>query len=491
MTMEYVASIDLGSNSFHLIVARRLEERLITVDRIKQRVRLADGLNARHELDEAAMARGLDCLALFGERLRGFSPAQVRAVATYTLRRAVNAGDFVARARQVLGFDIDIISGEDEARLIYRGARTTQARQGRALVIDIGGGSTELIIGEQDDCLALTSLDMGCVSFTHAFFADGSLTEHAFTRAEAAALALLNTGCGRFAELGWQQVLGCSGTVRTLQNLMNNVDLLTLKGLLQLRTTLLAAGRAERLSLPGLSDERKPVIAAGLAILIALFRALNIERMHYTEGALREGLLHSAFGPGVSDKALRRHTLQALGRQYRLDHAQANRVAGTAQGLFKQVRQAWQLSAAEGTLLVQAARLHELGVYVNVSGYHRHSAWLIANGNLPGFTQAQQQALSSLVRFHRKGLKLAELTTGSWLPEATLWRLVRLLRLAVALNRYRRDLSLPVTLSACAETLALHLPARWCEQHRLLHATLERECSYQSKAGWTLLLKVE
>jgi exopolyphosphatase/guanosine-5'-triphosphate,3'-diphosphate pyrophosphatase len=492
MTDQYVATIDLGSNSFHMVIARYHGDSLRIVDRLKQRVRLADGLDDEQRLSREAMERGLDCLRLFGERLRGFHATQVRVAGTYTLREAVNAQDFVRQAQQVLGFPIDIISGNEEARLIYQGVAHTQHTQGQVLVIDIGGGSTELIIGEDFDCRQVSSRSMGCVSFTRKYFADGELSETRFEQAIEAAEYQLVPVLGRYLGLGWGQVLGSSGTIKTLLEMCSaatHEPVIDLPGLLHIKSQLIKAGHIDKADIAGLSEERKPLIAAGLSILLGIFRSFNLDKMGFSDGALREGLLHAFFGR-VKHHDIQLNTLQALSREYGIDQRQASRVRDTAQQLFAQVADAWGLDQGFGDLLGDAARLHEIGLHINFTGVHRHSAYILGNTDLPGFAQEEQKALAAMVRFHRKALKLSELEPLNYLPEQQLWRLVRLLRLAVALNRRRQDGVLPSLELGLGpdDELRLSLPAGWCDRNHLLLTTLEREQAYQAKAGWKLEL---
>lgn len=492
MTDQYVATIDLGSNSFHMVIARYHGDSLRIVDRLKQRVRLADGLDDDNRLGQEAMERGLECLRLFGERLHGFPSTRVRVAGTYTLREAINAQEFVRRAQKVLGFPIDIVSGNEEARLIYQGVAHTQQTQGQVLVIDIGGGSTELIIGQDFDCRHVSSRSMGCVSFTRQFFADGVLSETRFAQAIEAAEYQLVPVLGRYLDLGWDQVLGSSGTIKTLLEMCaaaTNEPVIDLPGLLHLKGLLIQAGHIDQVDIPGLSEDRKPLIAAGLSILLGIYRSFNLERMGFSDGALREGLLHTFFDR-VKHHDIQLNTLQALSREYEIDQRQAARVRDTAGVLFNQVCDAWQLDMDFGNLLGCAAQLHEIGLHINFTGVHRHSAYIIGNADLPGFTQEEQKALAALARFHRKALKLSELEPLNYLPEQQLWRLVRLLRLAVALHRRRQDGILPELLLEVStdDELRLHLPASWCNSNTLLFTTLEREQAYQDKAGWKLAL---
>ncbi|GAA3533871.1 exopolyphosphatase [Zobellella aerophila] len=491
MSEQYLATIDLGSNSFHMVIARYHGDSLRIVDRLKERVRLADGLDEHRRLNEAAMSRGLACLQLFGERLRGFKAAQVRVAGTFTLREAINAPSFVQQAQKALGFPIDIISGNEEARLIYQGVAHTQNTRGKVLVVDIGGGSTELIIGEGFDCQLVTSRSMGCVSFTSTYFSDDELSEQGFERAIAATEYLLAPVVGRYLRLGWDQVLGSSGTIKSLLDICESVtgeQGISLAGLLHIKARLIQANRIENIELAGLSDDRKPLLAAGLAILLGLFRSLNLDRMGFSDGALREGLLHSFVGrAGHHDTQA--NTIQALSQEYVIDTEQAQRVKNTALALLAQVRDAWQLDDSYARLLGWAAQLHEVGLHINFSAIHRHSAYILSNADLPGFTQEQQKALAALVRFHRKALKLGELAPLNYLPEVQLLRLIRLLRLAVALNRRRQDNVLPeLEIEPVDELVRLRLPAGWCDKNQLLMTTLEREQDYQAKVNWPLEL---
>lgn len=492
MNEPHVATIDLGSNSFHMAIARYQGDSLRIVDRLKEQVRLAEGLDERQQLSEEAMARGLACLRLFGERLRGFSAGQVRVAGTFTLREASNAGDFLRQASQALGFPIDIISGNEEARLIYQGVAHTQHTQGQMLVIDIGGGSTELVIGQGFDCKLVSSHGMGCVSFTRQYFADGHLNEQQFIQASDAAHYLLAPVLSSYINMGWDQVLGCSGTIKTLLEMCSAItgeQCIDLPGLLHIRAQLIAGGHIDQIAIAGLSEDRKPLIAAGLSILLGLFQGLNLNNMAFSDGALREGLLYTAFGR-QNHSPIQNHTLHTLSHQYGVDTQQAARVCDTALELFSQLHQRWQLNETSAELLATAALLHEVGLHINFTGIHRHSAYILRHSDLPGFNLEQQKALAALVRFHRKALKLSELEPLADLPEGQLWRLVRILRLAVALNRGRQNKASPVLRLELDEqdSLRLQLPAAWCQHNQMLLTTLQREQEYQAKVGWQLTL---
>ena len=492
MPNNLLAAIDLGSNSFHLVIARILDGRIQIVDRLKDRVRLAEGMDEQRCISEEAMRRGLDCLALFAERLSGMQPDAIRISGTYTLRVASNAAEFLRRAREILHHPIEVISGQEEARLIYQGVAHTQHTEGRILVIDIGGGSTELIIGEQFTPQVLTSRKMGCVTFNKQFFANGKLSEKNFNAAVLEGLHQLEPILTQYQSLGWDTCLGSSGTIKSMRELLLAQGLdgeLTLTKLEQLKQLMIAQKRIGCLDLPGLTDDRRPLIASVLAVLLALFHGLGIERMEYSDGALREGLLYS-FEQRDSGQDIRARTAFGVAELYHIDKTQAARVEATAGQLFDQVAAQWQL-LDEGyrPLLCWAAMLHETGLAINYTSVQRHSAYILENSDLPGFNQEEQQVLANLVRFHRKAIKKGDFCSVLNYPDVHVWRLIRLLRLAVALHHRRLDHLLPeLKLTVSDETLTLTLPETWCEQNRLLMQNLEREQGYCQNMGWELQL---
>lgn len=493
MDNSLYAAVDLGSNSFHMIIAHLSEGRFRIIDRIKERVRLAEGMDAQKRMSAEAMARGLSCLSLFAERLANIRPDHVRIAGTYTLRRASNARDFVLQASQLLHHPIEVISGQEEARLIYQGVAHTQHVEGQVLVVDIGGGSTEIIIGEGFSPLALTSRKMGCVSFTQQFFSDGKLTDRQFTAAMLEAQHQLDPILEQYRSLGWQSCLGSSGSVRTVYDVLQQEGMsdcgITLSALELLRQKMVESRKVSHLKLAGLPDERREVLAAGVAILLALFHSLKMERMDYSDGALREGLLYE-FEERLQHHDIRERTADALARHYRLDVRQASRVEQTALALFDAVQAPWALEQAPyRDMLGWAARLHEIGMAINYSGIHRHSAYILQHTDLPGFSQEDQTLLAAMVRFQRKALRLDEMPPLPSHDETTVLRCIRLLRLAVALHHRRQDdLVPPLSASAEGDSISLTLPESWCEANRLLMQNLEKEQRYCREMGWRLEL---
>ena len=404
------AAIDLGSNSFHMVIARVVDGAMQVLGRLKQRVHLADGLDAQHNLSEEAMERGLACLALFAERLQGFSPSNVTIVGTHTLREAINAETFLQRAAEVIPYPIEVISGHEEARLIFMGVEHTQPEKGRKLVIDIGGGSTELVIGEDFEPQLVESRRMGCVSFAQLYFPKGEISRENFRRARLAAAQKLETLAWQYRLHGWQYALGASGTIKAACEVLQAMDekekLITPERLEKLYDEVMKHKSFSALSLPGLSEERKGVFVPGLAILCGVFDALAIRELRLSDGALREGVLYEMEGR-FRHQDIRSRTAQSLANHYAIDSDQARRVLETTEQLYLQWRdQNPKLANPQlAALLKWAAMLHEVGLTINHSGLQRHSAYILQNTNLPGFNQDQQMLLAALVRFHRKAVK--------------------------------------------------------------------------------------
>ncbi len=495
MDNSLYAAVDLGSNSFHMVIARLTEGRMQIIDRIKERVRLAEGMDGQRRMSPEAMARGLDCLALFAERLTNIKPDQIRIAGTYTLRRASNARDFVREAAKVLNHPIEIISGQEEARLIYQGVAHTQHIEGQVLVVDIGGGSTELIIGEGFEHKALTSRKMGCVSFTQSFFGNGKLGEKAFNAAVLEAQHQLAPIINQYRKLGWQSCLGSSGSIRTVRDVLQGEEwtdgAITLAGLERLKEEMLKHKRVDQLKLAGLTEERQGVFAAAVAILLGLFTSLPIERMEYSDGALREGLLYE-FEERLQHHDIRERTALALSTHYRIDKRQATRVESSVLSLFDALSSPWEMPEEPyRAILGWAARLHEIGLAINYSGIHKHSAYILQNTDLPGFNQDDQALLAALVRFHRKGLKLSELPALPNHDEQTVLRCIRILRLAVAAHHRRQDNLLPEwNVQAAGDQLVVTLPLDWCDENKLLMQNLEKEHRYCHEQGWPLLFQL-
>ncbi|MDA8129007.1 MAG: exopolyphosphatase [Betaproteobacteria bacterium] len=483
-TYDTLAAVDLGSNSFRLEVARVAGDQLYPLDSLKETVRLAGGLGADKRLDEAAQERALDCLRRFGERLRGLSPQAVRCVGTSALRVARNAGDFIPKAEAALGHPIEIVAGREEARLIYLGvAHSLPASPDRRLVVDIGGGSTEFIIGHGLKPHERESLHMGCVNFSERYFADGAVDKASLKAAETAARAEVERIAKMFSRGNWQQAVGSSGTARALREILEQCGWsahgITADGLAQLRTAFSRAGHIDALDLPGLTRDRRPVIAGGFAIMAGLFAELDIQQMDVAETAMREGILYDLLGR-FHRHDMREATVSEFARRYHIDTRQAARVSQVAMKLL----------AAHGGVdenavrfLDWAARLHEIGLMVSHGGYHRHSGYILENADMPGFSRTDQARLALLARAQRGALtKLPAFGAGMLSENDRL--LVWSLRQAVILCRNRAEPRLPdVKVEAGNKRFRLALPEGWLERRPLTQRALEEEAQHWQAVG--------
>jgi exopolyphosphatase/guanosine-5'-triphosphate,3'-diphosphate pyrophosphatase len=486
---DVLAAVDLGSNSFHMLVARYSHGQLVVVDRLREMVRLAAGLDDHDRLSRESTARALQCLERFGQRLRDMKAARVRVVGTNTLRKAKRKGAFLSRAREVLGHPIEIVSGVEEARLIYLGvARTTPAEPGHRLVVDIGGGSTELIVGEGLTAKRLESLYIGCVSLSTRFFGEGGLTEKRMKRARTQVQLEIEPVMARFRRSEWDTAFGASGTMRSVCDILaargNSSGQITREGIEWLLGECLRAGEVSRLRLPGLQPDRQEIMPGGLAIMVELFDMLGIESMRVADGALREGLLYDLLGR-LTDEDARARSVRAMEARFHVDAAQADRVEATALAFLRQVRQDWSLDEPFAELVLRwAARLHEIGLDIAHSQYHRHGAYLLQHADLPGFPRDEQQLLALIVGNHRRKVNLERI--GDLVPP---WHLkaeflMVLLRLAVLLHRARGPRALPeIDLKARGRALELVFPKGWLADRPLTAADLEQEVEYLQAAN--------
>lgn len=493
---DIVAAVDLGSNSFHMVIAREVEGQPVIIDRLRERVALAEGLTADGRLEETVQERALACLERFGQRLRGVSRQRIRAVGTATFRKARAAEDFHERAEAALGHEIEILGGREEARLVYLGvSHSLPGGDEQRLVIDIGGASTECIVGRRFESLLEESLAMGCVTFTRRFFPQGRLTAKAFKRARLEAELQLEPVEAALERAGWEVAVGSSGTIQAVAAILQQQGwtdgVITRSGLEQLRAALLEAGEVEALDLEGLKADRRPVIAAGVAILEGLFRTLGIQTLQPSPGALREGLLYDLLGR-IRHEDVRGSSVIAFGARLGVDEKQAARVLATATALFDQVAGPWELEADHRDLLSWAAWLHEVGLAVSFSGFHRHGAYLLEHADLTGFSRDEQRRIAALVRQHRRKLRLELLEDFSEDLERVLTRLLVVLRLAVALHRGHRRHEVPVPEAQVGkdrERLTVRFQEGWLEEHPLTNEDLEREREAWAEVGLDLRVR--
>jgi exopolyphosphatase / guanosine-5'-triphosphate,3'-diphosphate pyrophosphatase len=481
--------VDLGSNSFHMVVARHSHGQLAIIDRLREMVRLAAGVAENGRIDKDVAARALACLERFGQRLRDMHADGVRVVGTNALRLAHKKQAFLERAREALGHPIEIIAGMEEARLIYAGvAHTMPNEAGKRLVVDVGGGSTELIIGEGLKPLELESLQMGCVSLSERFFRDGKISAKRFERARLAARLELEPVQAAFRRRGWDTSAGSSGTVRAIGEVIRALEpaaqAITAAGIERAIKYCVDAGHTRDLSLEPITEDRRPVFPGGLAILAEVFGVLDIKDMKIAEGAMREGLLYDMLGRYQREDA-RELTVRSMQQRYHVDVSQAERVEATVRNFLEQTRETWRLEEPLAHLALKwAARLHEIGLDVSHSGYHRHGAYLLENADMPGFPREEQRLLARLVGSHRRKLTLEGLEelVPPW--DRSALYLIVLLRLAVLLHRGRSSTALPqIELAPTPRSLELRFPARWLRDHPLNFADLQQEVDYLRLSG--------
>lgn len=490
---DLLAAVDLGSNSFHVVVARYERGAPRLIDRLRESVRLAAGLRSDGTLDPAHRARALNCLARFGQRLAGLPPERVRAVATNTVRRLRAPQAFLRSAERVLGHSIEVVSGREEARLIWQGvSHTLPSSRRNRLVIDVGGGSTEFIIGRGLEPRLTESVQIGCVASTLRFFPDGRITRRRWQHAIDEIGVLLQQFAAEYRKAGWHEAWGASGTIKALAAIAREIDDgergLTADALATMREMLIRAGGGRENALPGLSKERAPIVAGGIVIVQAAFAALGIERLGASDSSMREGLLWDIIGR-ASGRDPRVASVQALSHRYGADGAQAARVAGVADQLFRAVQQKWQLDQNAHDALSWAARVHEIGLSIAHSQHHRHAGYILRHSDLAGFSREEQQVLAAVVENHRRkpalGL-LAELPVRPRVPAA---RATALLRLAVLLCRGRAaDTPKPRRIEAAAHSIKLVLPRGWWRSHPLTLADLQAERESLRALGIRLVL---
>ncbi len=489
---DTLAAVDLGSNSFHLEIGRVVERQIYPLDAVREVVRLGGGLTADKRIDRATQARALESLAKMAERLRGFPRQAVRAVGTNALRVAKNAPQFLREARQVLGFPIEIISGREEARLIYLGvAHAMPAAVGskieRRLVVDVGGGSTEFIVGTGLEPQLTESLYMGCVSYSLKYFPDGKVDKAAMRAAELAARQELAGIVRAYRAAGWDEAVASSGTARSIENILRENgfadDGLTRAGLEKLRSLLVKSEKADPDRIAGLRPNRAPVLPGGVAILHAAFEELGLESMKVSAAALRHGVLYDLLGR-VEHRDMREATVAQFMRRYHVDAAQADRVRQLSVTIYDALTPGSEREDdADRLMLEWAARLAEIGLSIAHAQYHKHSAYVLSNADMPGFSRPEQARLARIVLAHRG--KLRKMQDAGL--DGTDWKLVFALRTASLILRSRSDAKLPfLRVAADAGGFAIDLPQSWLDESPLSAAALEAEADHWKAVGMKL-----
>ncbi|MCV6588814.1 MAG: exopolyphosphatase [Marinobacterium sp.] len=489
-----LAAIDLGSNSFHMVIARLEQGELKPIEVMSEKVQLAAGLDSNSMLSDEAAQRGLDCLNRFAQRTQDQPRDSIRCVGTNALRAARNAEHFIEQAEKILGIPLEIIAGREEARLIFLGvSHTLPDNFGRRLVIDIGGGSTECIIGERFEPLELESLHMGCVSYNKRFFSNGRISRRRFKAARTAAQQELQSLQSRYLKHGWSSSVGSSGTIKAAWMACQAhgwcSEKLTREALQKLCDHILNLDHVDQIALVGIKPERCAVLPAGLAILSAVFDSLKIDAMDFSYGALREGLLYESAGR-LRHEDVRQRTTDALMQRYHVDSEHALRVEATVLMALAEVKKDWQLEGETcHDMLSWAARTHEIGLTISHSGYHKHSAYLLANSDLPGFTRLDQQLLGTLVRGHRRKFPKDDFRLLPQRYQQSYRRLCVLLRLACILHRNRSINRTPAfDLKVNDNRIALSFPDHWLDAHSLTHADLISEQELLATGGFELVL---
>jgi len=490
---EYIAAVDLGSNSFHMVVAKVSHGEIRVVDKLGEKVQLAAGLNRSGELTDEARQRALECLNRFAQRIQSFDSSAVQIVGTNALRAAKKKKEFLRDAEKICGHPIEIISGREEARLIYLGvAHTLADDRGNRLVIDIGGGSTELIIGERFETKALESLHIGCVSFRERYFPEGKLTSKAFDKAVKHASRELLSIKRQYKTLGWENCVGASGSVKAIVQSLNHLgyanDLIAYASLKKLKERMLKLGHTNFLDELGVKKERASIFPAGLAILLACFEVLKIGKMELTNGALREGLLYDIVGR-IQHEDVRERSIQSMQSRYGVDVTHADNVEQTALHAYREVAKEWGIESAQNeSLLRWASRTFEVGLSIAHAQYHRHGSYLVYYSDLPGFTRLTQLYLSVIVRTHRRKFTDEPFDGMTEKERIQLKKLCVIFRLAVVLTAARKIPETQFKLSANELQLTLDMGLDWPEDNPLNVANLELEKELLTKQNFELVI---
>lgn len=489
---EEIAAIDLGSNSFHMIIAKVNNGQLSIIDRLKEPVRLGYGLDEEGKLDELSQKRALDCLTRFHQRISYIDPSRVRAVGTRTLRQATNAADFLVKAEDALGFPIHVISGVEEARLVYNGvAFGLEDDHQKRLVIDIGGGSTELIIGEDYTPVSLESLGMGCVSITKQFFSNGNITAKNLKRADIFCRQKLEPFQSYFRQETWQRAIGCSGSIKSIASALEAINghpAITPEGLKQLLELCLQASSVDALRIPGVSSQRTPVFIGGLVVLNAAMNALNLARLEASPWALREGLLFDLLGhDSISD--MKERSVTQLAKRFHCDKRHAKRTEQVAQNLFAQILPERAFDEIWERYLTWACLLQEVGLDINHSGYHSHGGYIVANCHLPGFGYDEQNILALLVGNQRKKPDWEAIDKLPESQKSDFIAVLQVLRLACILTRARSDVQdIGWAVKLKKKSFSFCAPEAWWLEQSLAVADLESEMKYMKRSPFPLTL---
>ena len=487
---SHLIAIDIGSNSFHMLITKIDHSELRPIDALSEKIQLGAGLHDG-KLSVASIKNGLACLSRFREMLSGLSNINVRAVGTNALRKAKNRQDFIEPAQEILGVPIEVIYGREEARLVYLGAAHSLADDSSSrLIIDIGGGSTEFIIGQKFEPLILDSLQIGCVSFAEKYFPEGKITEKAFQAAYDAAALEISHISSKFLAAGWRDCVGTSGTLQSIETIAitngwtkTGIHLETLQ---QLKEHIFTFSDFDKVTIEGLNENRRNVIVTGVAISLAIFSKMNITSMKISKGALREGVVYDLLGR-LSHEDVRDRTIKSLMQRFGVDQTEALSVAERTQRFFHSVKKPWELNTHDKDILYWASLTHEIGMLISHKHYNRHSSYLLKNSDLPGFSQGEQEKLSLLTHTHRGKIKNLFLGNVSKKEGQHLSRMIALIRISVLL-KYTEEPSgtLNLELTAKDSTLTLLFQNNWLDAHPLTRQAIDKEKILLADVGITL-----
>jgi len=484
------AAIDIGSNSFHLIVARLEHGEIRPLHVLAEKVQLGKGLK-NHQLAADAVERGLACLERFQQLLASVKPDRIRAVGTNALRQAHNRELFTEPAEAILGVPVDVIYGREEARLVYLGVAHTLADDELSrLVVDIGGGSTEFILGQQFEPKRLESLQLGCVSYSERFFPDGKIDKKRFRAAYDQACIEVSHIRRHFKQAHWVEAVGSSGTLQAIELLVSAAgwrsEGIDHKSLKKLKKALLKFESVDDIDLEGLNERRRGVITAGVAITLAIFDVLQVEVMRTSSGALREGAIYDLIGRR-SHEDVRERTVQAMLQRYSAEMANSDSVGAYAKQLGIETASAWNLSEDDIDLLTWSGRLHEIGIAISQKHYNRHSAYLVENSDMPGFSQGDQLFISRLLRGHRGKLPNYLFDGVPTSKQQKLARMLVLLRLAVTLKHAEVPPISPEFYARASDArLEVNFSDEWREGHPLTVWEVTESIPVFKKLGVTL-----
>ncbi len=494
---EYFAAVDMGSNSFHLVVVHVVNGNVQIVSKVKQKVQLAAGLNAQNMLSEESMQRGWNCLYTFADRLKDIPAQNIKIVATATLRLANNAQQFVVQAEQILEHKINVISGLEEAEEIYRGVAFTSATKGNTLVIDIGGASTEVILGRDTVPIHLHSFDMGCVTFTERYFAHGEISAKAFTQAIDSAKKILQPHLASFKCFDFDLCLGASGTPQAIVEILQgqgNKDAIRLSYLDELRRQCTAYNHLDELEITGLAESRQAIFPSGLAILIALFESLDIDSMNLAGGALREGLIYGMLEDQPLDDR-RNQTITRCVKQFHIQPLQAQQVTHTALGLYQQFCEQSNICSLDSrTLLYTAAMLHEIGLHIGYKNQQVHAQYILMHHELAGFTKLQKECIAAIIGNHKGDVNLVCSDGFPASLSKDILAMIRILRLATILHIKRNHApsllhDANIRLAIQDDSWTIQIDQMWLNNNKLVQAELANEAWLQHKAKWHLTIE--